>query len=1220
MKTSRLVLIVVVFVLSLTLVGVALAAANRSAPAQTGRTLRMPGVTPEGEGPWVVRAYYSDPVIIAQVAARIEPWEVNREQGYIVLEVNKEDYLWLQWLGFRVEVDPVLTKMIQQPPIALPGQVNGIPGYPCYRTVEETFATAQAIVAAHPDLASWIDIGDSWEKYKPGGLPGYDLMVLRLTNANIPGPKPKFFAMSAIHAREYATAELATRFAEYLVNNYNVDPDITWLLDYNEIHLLLQSNPDGRKKAETGVLWRKNTDNDDGCTDPNNWGTDLNRNFAFQWGCCGGSSSAPCAETYRGPSAASEPEVQAVQNYISAEFPDQRPPDLGAAAPITATGVFLDIHSYSQLVLWPWGFTSTPTGNGIAFQTLGRKFAYFNHYEPDQSIYLYPTDGTTDDFAYGELGLAAYTFELGTSFFQDCSSFENTIYPDNLPALIYAAKVARTPYLTPAGPDSLSVVADPVGVVPGEPVELKAVANDTRFFDTVGTEPTQNIAAAEYYIDVPPWSTNPVPVAYPMAAADGAFDEKVEEVIATLDTSSLSSGRHIIFVRSQDVLGNWGAVSATFMYILNPDVDPVIEGFVRDVGTNAPLFATVNAGLFSTVSDPTTGYYAMTVISGTYDMSASAEGHNPITADNVQAFDYQTVRQDFNLEPTCAIFSDNVENGNQGWTAQAPWGITESNSHSPTHSWTDSPAGQYSNYQNISLTSQVFNLSTASNVSLKFWHYFDMEAGWDFGYVEYSINGGVWTTVASYTGTQIEWKEVNIPLPALAGQSNVRIRFRFFSDQSVMADGWYLDDIQLLDNGAGCYTPIAPTADFITNAPVLPGVPVNFTNMTRGTQPLTYFWDFGDGQGTSTESDPTYTYTVGDTYLVTLTATNSLGSDSVTHLVVVQPCTPIDAVTLTLQTTGTLLLGQPIELLADIAPDDATKSYQYSLDYGDGNQASGFSSLDPLPLTYTYTLPGEFSILFSANNCPAADPVTDTLSVNIIAEDGIALSPTSAQATGLPGEVVTYTLRVTNTLPLTNSINLNLSGGTWVSELSTEAVGPLGPGEGQDFTITVSVPETASGGDSDNLLVTASSVYPGINPVSANLTTSSGNTYGLALAPLTDEKTGLPGGTVIYTLLLTNTGNTTDTFSILVSSQYSITYTVQPEAAYQGSSITLGRDQQAVISASVTIPASAQNGDSDDATLTFTSNSDPLIAEEARLTTRVIRIQVMLPLIPAQGR
>ena len=340
----------------------------------------------------------------------------------------------------------------------LPEQVSGIPGYPCYRTVEETYASAAQIVADHPNLAAWIDIGDSWEKTQPGGLPGYDLMVLRLTNAATPGPKPKLFAMTAIHAREYATAELNTRFAEHLVDNYGVDPDITWLLDNHEIHLLLQSNPDGRKKAESGLSWRKNTDNNDGCIDASRWGTDLNRNFDFQWGCCNGSSGDPCAETYRGPAAASEPETQAVQNYVIAEFPDQRPDDLTTPAPSDATGLFMDIHSYGQLVLWPWGFSTTPPPNAAELQTLGRKFAYFNDYDPAHHIW-YDVDGATDDFAYGRLGLSSFVFEIGTSFFQDCASFQNTILPDNLSALVYAAKSARRPYMSPSGPEALNVIA-----------------------------------------------------------------------------------------------------------------------------------------------------------------------------------------------------------------------------------------------------------------------------------------------------------------------------------------------------------------------------------------------------------------------------------------------------------------------------------------------------------------------------------------------------------------------------------------------------------------------------------------------------------------------------------------------------------------------------------------------------------------------------------------
>jgi carboxypeptidase T len=272
-------------------------------------------------------------------------------------------------------------------------------------------------------------------------------------------------------------------------------------------------------------------------------------------------------------------------------FPDQRADPLTSPAPADATGIYLDIHSYSQLVLWPWGFTHTVAPNGLALQTLGRKFAYFNNYEPDQAIGLYPTDGTTDDFGYGELGVASYTFELGTAFFQSCSSFESTILPDNLEALLYAAKVVRTPYMTPAGPDALNVVAAPATITVGDPVVLTATINDTRYNNSNGAEPSQAIAAAEYYIDTPPWQ--PGAVAYAMVAADNSFDSTVETVTATVDASGLSAGRHLLFVRGRDAAGNWGAFSAVFLNVRAPcafDVNGDGDNDILDVQLVAGAF------------------------------------------------------------------------------------------------------------------------------------------------------------------------------------------------------------------------------------------------------------------------------------------------------------------------------------------------------------------------------------------------------------------------------------------------------------------------------------------------------------------------------------------------------------------------------------------------------------------------------------------------------
>lgn len=195
---------------------------------------------------------------------------------------------------------------------------SGIPGFSSYRTVEETFDDAATLAAENPDLVEWFTIGESYDKVTPGGAEGYDISVLKLTNQNIDVEKPAIYIEGAIHAREYTTAELVTRFAEGLVAGYGVDPDATWLLDYHEIHIVPIANPDGRKFAEQGYSWRRNTNpNPPPGADPAefpNYGVDLNRNFDFKWndaedlpGALPPSSGDPSSNVYRGESPASDP-------------------------------------------------------------------------------------------------------------------------------------------------------------------------------------------------------------------------------------------------------------------------------------------------------------------------------------------------------------------------------------------------------------------------------------------------------------------------------------------------------------------------------------------------------------------------------------------------------------------------------------------------------------------------------------------------------------------------------------------------------------------------------------------------------------------------------------------------------------------------------------------------------------------------------------------------
>lgn len=552
----------------------------------------------------IFRAYFPSEDIARKAAISFhgQMLETHYDQGYMIMQLTEEEQERLARFGFRFEVadgfiaqrNTILSEMqnlieVESMASMMSNSVSiaGLPGFSCYETVEETFAVAEDMTSSNPTLAEWIDVGDSWRK--TNGLGGFDIKVLKLTNQNISGDKPKLFINSAIHAREYATAPLALDFARWLIDGYGTNADATWIMDHHEVHLMLQTNPDGRKRAETGLSWRKNTNQNYCGATSNSRGADLNRNFSFSWNSTNGqgSSGSQCNDTYRGPGPASEPEVQAMEAYVRSLWPDRRGSGRNSAAPADTSGIHIDIHSYSELVLWPWGDTSQQAPNGQALQTLGRKFAFFNDYSPQQSIGLYPTDGTSDAVSYGELGVAAYTFELGTRFFQECSTYDNTIKPDNLPALIYAAKVVRTPYLTPQGPDvsnlSLSDNAETAGVTPGTPVTLTASLTDTRYNNSNGSEATQAITAAEYYIDEAPWDSGATAIA--LSSTDGSFNETSETASAVIDTTGLSEGSHMVYVRTRDTNG-WGAVSAVFLKIDNDPVEPPLE-YCDAQGNNA---------------------------------------------------------------------------------------------------------------------------------------------------------------------------------------------------------------------------------------------------------------------------------------------------------------------------------------------------------------------------------------------------------------------------------------------------------------------------------------------------------------------------------------------------------------------------------------------------------------------------------------------------------
>jgi uncharacterized protein (TIGR03437 family) len=149
-----------------------------------------------------------------------------------------------------------------------------------------------------------------------------------------------------------------------------------------------------------------------------------------------------------------------------------------------------------------------------------------------------------------------------------------------------------------------------------------------------------------------------------------------------------------------------------------------------------------------------------------------------------------------------SIYEDDVERGNRGWQtsgANNPWGLTSTRVVSGVTAWSDSPAGNTVDNTNSSLISPPFDFSAAAGVTLSFAHAYAFENGFDYAFVEASVDGGAtWARLSGYTGTLANFTQARLNLDRLAGLRNVRLRFRVLTDVGTNLDGWYLDDIRLI--------------------------------------------------------------------------------------------------------------------------------------------------------------------------------------------------------------------------------------------------------------------------------------------------------------------------------------------------------------------------------------------------------------------------------------
>jgi len=268
-----------------------------------------------------------------------------------------------------------------------------------FLTVDQLLATLDNMAALYPDLIS--------PKYAMNYPTNNDreLYWVRISNnPTVDQDKPEVLYTGMHHAREPIGMQLLVYYMYYLLENYDTDPDVQYIVNNFELYFVPIINMDGyayniQNQPNGGGEWRKNRrQNDDG-----SYGVDINRNYAYMWGLDdNGSSPYPWDDTYRGPSAFSEPETMDIRDFCNEhEF-----------------RYSINYHSYANDCLYPWGWSPDPCPDDEIFHAhailLTEENGYL--YGPGYTT-IYPTNGGSDDWMYGEQAtkglMFSYTPEVG---------------------------------------------------------------------------------------------------------------------------------------------------------------------------------------------------------------------------------------------------------------------------------------------------------------------------------------------------------------------------------------------------------------------------------------------------------------------------------------------------------------------------------------------------------------------------------------------------------------------------------------------------------------------------------------------------------------------------------------------------------------------------------------------------------------------------------------
>jgi hypothetical protein len=316
-----------------------------------------------------------------------------------------------------------------------------------FHNYAEMVADIKAVEAARPAIVDVFSIGKSYQ--------GRDIWAAKVSdNVATDEAEPEIMFDALHHAREHLTVEQALYLLHLLADNYASNATIRGLVDSREIWIVFAVNPDGGEYDLTCTgsvrppycAWRKNRQPNTGSSYV---GTDLNRNYDYRWGCCGGSSGATSSIVYRGKAPFSAPETRALRDFVNSRVKNG----------IQQIRAHVTFHTNGQLILWPYGYTRTNVPSDMSaedhstFVAMGKAMAARNGYKPQQSSDLYITDGDQIDWMYGVHRIFSFTWELyppeTSTVWGDHYPADENIAPQtarNRDALLYLIDVGGCPY------------------------------------------------------------------------------------------------------------------------------------------------------------------------------------------------------------------------------------------------------------------------------------------------------------------------------------------------------------------------------------------------------------------------------------------------------------------------------------------------------------------------------------------------------------------------------------------------------------------------------------------------------------------------------------------------------------------------------------------------------------------------------------------------------